>query len=113
VTALHPDKLTTWTAFWNNKKFRLLFIISVTGLVLCAVIAPSLFTYIQERNGKILRDVLLNVLPAFDLSLWIFSVLYIFILLGIGYLLTMPHQLLLGLQVFFFGLRFSVSLVCS
>jgi hypothetical protein len=101
VTALHPDEFTTWTAFWKNKKFRLLFIISVTGLALCAIIAPSLFTYIQERNGKVLQDVLLNALPAFDLSLWIFSILYIFILLGIGYLLTLPEQLLLGLQVFF------------
>jgi hypothetical protein len=101
VTAIHPDELTTWTAFWKNKKFRLLFILSLIGLALCAGIAPGLFTYIQERNGKILGDILLNAIPAYDLSQWIFSVLYIFILLGIGYLLTLPHQLLLGLQVFF------------
>jgi hypothetical protein len=101
VAELNPNELIPWTAFWKNKKFRLLFIIAVTGLTTCAVVARSLFTYIQERNGKVLSDVVLETLPAYDLSLWIFSFLYIFILLGIGYLLVQPYQLLLGLQVFF------------
>jgi hypothetical protein len=101
VTELNPQEFAPWRAFWKNKKFRLLFIIAITGLTTCAVVARSLFTYIQERNGKVLADVVLEALPAYDLSLWIFSLLYIFILLGIGYLLVQPYQLLLWLQVFF------------
>ena len=73
-----------WTAAWQSAKFRRMI---VTAFILAVVIAsffPMFFQSIEKRNGVVLNDWLLNVLPAHDVSLpmmltvWVVTALLLF-----------------------------------
>ncbi len=91
---------TRWRSALQVKSFRIKIIIAGTLLGLCAFTAPILFQFIQEREGLILNDYLLNRLPAHELSAWIFILLYILIFSGIFSLLLSPYRFLLALQAY-------------
>jgi len=92
--------VTVWREALKPKSFRIHLFLSVFFLFLCAFTAPILFQFIQKRQGFILNDYLLDWLPAFDLSLWTFVLLYFLIFLGVFSLLTYPHQFLITLQAY-------------
>jgi hypothetical protein len=92
--------IKAWKTALEVKSFRLKSIISATLLILCALSAPYFFQLIQERDGYILHDYLLAVLPSIDLSYWIFILLYIFILYGVTSLLYTPNQFLIAVQAY-------------
>lgn len=92
--------VTVWREALKSKRFRIHLFLSVFFLLLCAFTAPILFQFIQKRQGFILNDYLLDWLPAFDLSLWTFILLYFLIFLGVLSLLTYPHQFLITLQAY-------------
>jgi hypothetical protein len=92
--------VTVWREALNSKRFRIHLFLSVFFLLVCAFTAPILFQFIQKRQGFILNDYLLDWLPAFDLSLWTFVLLYFLIFLGVLSLLTHPHQFLITLQAY-------------
>ena len=89
--------LQRWKSALQDKSFRNKFIITAGLLALCAVVAPYIFEYVQQRNGLILNDYLLNRFPACDLSFWVFLVLYIFILPGVFILVLEPMRFLQGI----------------
>lgn len=92
--------IKAWKTALEVKSFRLKSIISGTLLVLCALVAPYFFQFIQERDGYILHDYLLTLLPSIDLSYWIFILLYILIIYAVVSLLYTPHQFLIALQAY-------------
>lgn len=89
-----------WRSALQVKSFRNKIIISGLLIGVCAYIAPILFQIIQQREGPTLNDYLLLLLPAFDLSVWIFTLLYILILLGVISLLQNPQYFLKALQAY-------------
>lgn len=100
MTELQTPDITTWKSKWGTKKFQLLLLLWLSGLFLCSLISPFLFHYVQEREGILLSDPVLNFLPFYDLSLIIFIILYFFITISIVYLIMHPADLLLGLQAY-------------
>lgn len=66
----------------------------------CGWVAPRLFQYIQSREGVLLHDLLLDVLPPTDLSIPIFTILYTLIVVSVLALLTQPVKLLIALQAY-------------
>jgi len=92
--------LQRWRSALQVKSFRNKIIISGLLIGVCAFIAPILFPFIQQREGPTLNDYLLLLLPAFDLSVWIFALLYILILLGVISLLQNPQYFLQALQAY-------------
>ena len=89
-----------WRSALQVKSFRNKFIISGILIGGCACIAPVLFQFIQQREGPTLNDYLLLWLPVYDLSVWIFTLLYILILLGVISILQNPHLFLQTLQAY-------------
>lgn len=89
-----------WNSALQDKSFRSKFIITGILLGLCAIIAPAIFKFIQQRNGPILNDYILNWLPATDLSFWIFLVLYVLILSGAVILFQEPERFLHGILAY-------------
>lgn len=92
--------IKAWKTALEVKSFRLKSIISGILLILCAVPAPYFFKFIQERDGYILHDYLLAVLPSIDLSYWIFILLYILILYSTNLLLHTPNQFLIAVRAY-------------
>lgn len=89
-----------WRTAILQKTFRVNLIISGILLFACAVLAPTVFQYVQNRPGFILPDPVLDWLPAQDLSNWIFLILYALIIAGIMSLIRNPQQFLKALQAY-------------
>jgi hypothetical protein len=92
--------LIRWRSALQVKSFRNKFIISCLLLGACAFIAPALFQYIQQREGPTLNDYILAWLPVYDLSVWVFTLLYILILTGVIFLLQDPTLFLKTIQAY-------------
>jgi hypothetical protein len=70
----------TWKESLHQTKYRgLLLYITVTGILLLAFL-PSFFSYINNKPGTIINDALLDVLPAIDVSIPIFLIIYLVII---------------------------------
>jgi hypothetical protein len=89
-----------WRTALQVRNFRIKISIAALLLAGCALAAPVLFKFIQYRQGVVLNDYILSVLPSLDLSNWIFLILYVLILFSIYTLLADPHHFLLTLQAY-------------
>lgn len=102
-TAL-KQQLLTISAVWRNalqgKSFRNEIIASFAVLLVCAWAAPKIFQHIQHRTGTLLHDFVLEAIPSIDLSVWIFTLLYLLIIISILALLTEPDKFLITLQAY-------------
>ncbi|WP_345248154.1 phosphatase PAP2-related protein [Nibrella saemangeumensis] len=56
--------------------FRKKLIVGVVLLVLVLIALPFFFQYIQNRRGALLNDWVLNYLPAYDVSIPIFAIIW-------------------------------------
>lgn len=92
--------IKAWQTALQVKRFRIKIIIVCFLLAFCALIAPCLFQFIQMRDGHLLNDFLLSKLPAFDLSIWIFTLLYFLIITSIVVLSFNPQRFLLALHAY-------------
>ena len=79
---------------------KLIFIFA--GLVLCLCGLPFFFQFIEKRNGVVLNDYVLNLLPAKDVSIAIVSIIWLMIVLGISRSYKSPRIFLLLLASFLF-----------
>ncbi|MDB5246793.1 MAG: hypothetical protein JWQ40_1187 [Segetibacter sp.] len=73
----------SWSAAWTSVTFRTRFLLGsvlFTTLLLCF---PYFFAIIQKRQGVVLNDWLLYHLPSIDASAYIFTLIYITVIVGI------------------------------
>lgn len=94
------DKNLSWGIALQDQHFRKHIIFTLLLLIICALVAPHLFKYIENREGIVLIDPVLDLLTPADLSNLIFILLYIFIAAGTFLLLIYPEKLLLGLKAY-------------
>lgn len=71
-------KTFSWQIAWDYPLFRVKFFLGVFTMLLILYFLPDFFVYIQQRSGVLLNDRVLKVLPAHDVSLYIFLILYPF-----------------------------------
>lgn len=69
----HIDK---WADAWKYRLFRNRTVTGLIFLIALGIFFPFFFNFIEAREGTRLNDPLLNVLPAVDVSIPIFLVLY-------------------------------------
>lgn len=72
------SKPFTWQFAWDYPAFRVKFLIGVMVMCLISFYLQDFFLYIQTRSGIEMHDVVLSEIPAHDVSLYIFLVLYSF-----------------------------------
>jgi hypothetical protein len=71
------EKLLSWKQAWQLKNFRVKTIIGLIILVVVLSFLPFFFQYIQNRNSWLpLHDWLLEKLPAYNLSIFIFTIIW-------------------------------------
>jgi hypothetical protein len=80
-----------WAAAWQNKAFKKLFIVGIALLVLALGMLPVYFQAIQKREGPVLHDWLLNQLPAMDVSVWVFVIIWSITALSIVRAVQVPQ----------------------
>ena len=89
--------MNTWKFYLQNKKYRLSLLISIAFVVATLSLFAQFLNGIESREGTILNDYLLNIVPAKDCSIWVFFCLWSSFALCIYYIATHPKQLLICL----------------
>lgn len=93
-----------WRSFYANS-YRLKFQIIILILLAAILISfPFFFRYIEQRNGILLHDFILDIIPAADLSVYIFFCIWIVVVLFITNSIQSP--------VLFFTFSISYLLLC-
>jgi hypothetical protein len=93
------DKLN-WQEAWSNPVFRRKFIFSAAALMLIILSLPSFFAYIEKREGAYLHDLVLQVIPAADVSIPTFLIIWTISGLVIVRMIQNPAFALLMLSSF-------------
>lgn len=70
------SKQFTWQIAWDYQAFRIKFILGMILLVAILIFIPHFFSHTEAREGIVLNDHLLAYIPAKDVSILIFLVLY-------------------------------------
>jgi hypothetical protein len=71
------DKVSIgWKEVWKNKPLRNTIFAGLILMVLILMFFPVFFAYIEKKQGARLNDMLLNHLPALDLSIPIFILIW-------------------------------------
>lgn len=92
----------SWKLAWLQPKFKQLVIIGVLLLVIILIVFPFFFNYIESREGHTFNDPLLKVLPAANVSNWVFSIIWSMALLTVIRCVQQPKIFLVFLWGFIF-----------
>ncbi|HTQ63217.1 MAG TPA: phosphatase PAP2-related protein [Puia sp.] len=78
-----------WQIAWQSSVFRKKFIAGFSLLIIILSLFPLFFQFIEKRNGILLNDIVLMQLPAHDVSISIFIIIWatslLIIIRGIQY----------------------------
>jgi membrane-associated phospholipid phosphatase len=88
-----------WRMASRIKKFRQTVLITFISMIPLFFYLNPFLDYIEGRPGCEMNDILLNWIPAIDLSNFIFFILYSSAAVAILYCLRMPWLLFRGIQV--------------
>ncbi len=94
------DLKKNWSEAWCNPAFRLKAILTALILLTIVCTVPGFFSYIQSRPGFRMNDVVLNFIPAKDVSWFIFSLIYPLVILTLINLIPQPALFLKCLQAY-------------
>ena len=73
---LMQSKIFSWQLAWDYPAFRLKFVLGIITMAVIIFFLPEFFLFIQARPGVFVNDLLLEKLPAHDVSTYIFLILY-------------------------------------
>lgn len=65
-----------WTAAWQDSRFRWQLIIALGVFAIFPWKADVYFQWIQQREGQVLQDIVLEQVPAYNVSIPIFAIIY-------------------------------------
>jgi membrane-associated phospholipid phosphatase len=66
----------TWRTAMRNPDFRRKLFVSVFGCIICLSILPDFFQVIEKREGIVLQDIVLNAIPAMNVSIPVFTIIW-------------------------------------
>jgi PAP2 superfamily C-terminal len=87
-----------WKMRWENKAYRKSFIFYILLAIAMIIAMPFGFDFIESRGGHHWNDFVLSHLPAYDLSVPIFVVMYSLAILFLIRVIQDPHLLYLFLK---------------
>ena len=100
-----------WKEFLTNRRTEL--IITVLFLVVILFIFPNFLAFVEERQGVILADPILELFNPIDLTWLTFGLIYISLIVAIFSFATKPEILLLALQSYSLLVIFRIMVMYS
>lgn len=82
-----------WKNRWAQPNYRQKYLITIASAIILLIAMPYGFSFIQSRGGLHWNDPILSLLPAIDLSIPIFVVMYSLGILIIYRVIRNPHLL--------------------
>ncbi len=94
--------MQSWTLFWAQKSNRNKLFAGVILLVIILLVLSFFFNFIEQREGVVLDDILLNMLPHKNCSIAIFGIIWLSAIIAIWQFIKNPNILLLFLWGYIF-----------
>ena len=88
----------SWKTFFQNKKRRTEFIITLLVLVPLMLAFSQFILFIEQRDGVVLNDPLLNTFNPINLTWLTFSLIYLSLIMFFVSVIKDPKKLMIGLQ---------------
>jgi len=88
----------SWKTFFQNKKSRTEFIITLLVLVPLMLSFSQFILFIEQREGVVLNDPLLNTFNPINLTWLTFSLIYLSLIMFFISVFKDPQKLMIGLQ---------------
>ncbi|MGB5288871.1 MAG: phosphatase PAP2-related protein [Ignavibacteriaceae bacterium] len=89
-----------WKTFFQNKKSRTEFIITLLVLVPLMLSFSQFILFIEQREGVVLNDPLLNTFNPINLTWLTFTLIYLSLFLFLITVQKNPYQLMIALQAY-------------
>lgn len=89
-----------WRTALEETRFKVEWMVTLLLVVALFSFAPPYLQFIQHRTGLAINDPVLNILPAVDMSLWIFALLYSCVAIILLHICQYPWQFLRGGQAY-------------
>jgi PAP2 superfamily C-terminal len=83
-----------WTAAWQDSRFRWQLILAIAVFAIFPWKADDYFQWIQQRDGIVMKDVILANIPAKNVSTPIFAIIYLSVIYLIVRIIRQPKQFL-------------------
>ena len=89
-----------WKNAWSYPAFRTQAIVSLIAVLSFTIVFNRFFDFVEARQGALLNDYVLNILPSYNVSWIVFFFLYSGIIFGIYYHLSHPKTILIIFQTY-------------
>jgi len=71
----------SWSKAWQERRFRNKTIIALILVAIILTLLPAFFAFIEKREGMVLQDYVLDAIPAIDVSIPTFVIIWSTVLL--------------------------------
>lgn len=71
----------SWSKAWQERRFRNKTIIALLLVTIILTLLPTFFAFIEKREGMVLQDYLLDIIPAMDVSIPTFIIIWTVVIL--------------------------------
>jgi hypothetical protein len=88
----------TWKHEWSDPSFRRQTVITIPFLLIVLFTLARFLDIVEARPGVVLPDPILRFFTPRDVTWLTFGLIYVGIIVGVGYLIRHPRYLLLALQ---------------
>jgi hypothetical protein len=100
----------TWTAAWQDSRFRWQLILALAVFAIFPWKAEEYFQWIQQRDGIVMQDFFLANIPAKNVSIPIFGIIYVSVFYLLARIIRRPKQFVLFAWAF--NLETFIRFVC-
>ena len=84
----------SWSKAWQERRFRNKTIIALLLVTIILTLLPTFFAFIEKREGMVLQDYLLDAIPAMDVSIPTFIIIWSMVVLVLYRIYQNPRLLL-------------------
>ena len=85
----------SWSDAWQEPRFRNKTIIARLLVAIILIMLPTFFAFIEKRDGMVLQDYVLDAIPAMDVSIPTFTIIWSVVLLVFYRIYQNPRLFLL------------------
>ena len=87
-----------WKPFFQIKKNRTEFILTFIVVITIVLAFSRFLTFVEQRDGAILNDPLLNLFSPIDLTWFTFAIIYLCIIIFLFNTIQDPNKVMIALQ---------------
>jgi hypothetical protein len=85
---------TNWAVTWQDTRFRWQLVLAVVVFAIFPWKADDYFQWIQQRDGAVMQDLILENIPSINVSIPIFGIIYVSVIYLLIRIIRLPKHFL-------------------